>query len=302
MLWKGFDLIFRKWRLVTPFNENDGTISHVKKLDVKVIACDIDATLTTGMNSLSDANRRAINELMKKGILFGLASGRAYTDLKNYPEMWRIDQPFDFFIGLNGASLYDETTKEDEVFFMIEREYIKLIVEEIDRLGLDSHIYVNGITLFSKASNRFYKILSSKHRDIRVAQDLSDMYKEKTSKILINVEDEKMQDMAKHFEPILEKTGHTVRLTRTSPGCMEFVPAKANKFYALKQYCQRHGIDMKQVAAFGDTSNDNEMIKGAGIGICMANGTDDTKALADMISEYPCNDDGFARFVDKYIL
>ncbi|MBQ5555729.1 MAG: HAD hydrolase family protein, partial [Erysipelotrichaceae bacterium] len=29
------------------------------------------------MNSLSDANRRAINELMKKGILFGLASGRA---------------------------------------------------------------------------------------------------------------------------------------------------------------------------------------------------------------------------------
>ena len=144
--------------MVTPFNENDGTISHVKKLDVKVIACDIDATLTTGMNSLSDANRRAINELMKKGILFGLASGRAYTDLKNYPEMWRIDQPFDFFIGLNGASLYDETTKEDEVFFMIEREYIKLIVEEIDRLGLDSHIYVNGITLFSKASNRFYKI------------------------------------------------------------------------------------------------------------------------------------------------
>ncbi len=111
-----------------------------------------------------------------------------------------------------------------------------------------------------------------------------------------------MQDMAKHFEPILEKTGHTVRLTRTSPGCMEFVPAKANKLYALKQYCQRHGIDMKQVAAFGDTSNDNEMIKGAGIGICMANGTDDTKALADMISEYPCNDDGFARFVDKYIL
>ena len=238
-----------------------------------MIACDIDATLTTGMNSLSDANRRAINELMKKGILFGLASGRAYTDLKNYPEMWRI-----------------------------EREYIKLIVEEIDRLGLDSHIYVNGITLFSKASNRFYKILSSKHRDIRVAEDLSDMYKEKTSKILINVEDEKMQDMAKHFEPILEKTGHTVRLTRTSPGCMEFVPAKANKLYALKQYCQRHGIDMKQVAAFGDTSNDNEMIKGAGIGICMANGTDDTKALADMISEYPCNDDGFARFVDKYIL
>ena len=55
----------------------------------------------------------------------------------------------------------------------------------------------------------------------------------------------------------------------------------------------------------GQLIEDEELraqIKGAGIGICMANGTDDTKALADMISEYPCNDDGFARFVDKYIL
>ena len=208
-----------------------------------MIACDIDATLTTGMNSLSDANRRAINELMKKGILFGLASGRAYTDLKNYPEMWRIDQPFDFFIGLNGASLYDETTKEDEVFFMIEREYIKLIVEEIDRLGLDSHIYVNGITLFSKASNRFYKILSSKHRDIRVAEDLSDMYKEKTSKILINVEDEKMQDMAKHFEPILEKTGHTVRAGQGQQAlCFKTILSKTRDRYetggGIRRYVQ----------------------------------------------------------------
>ena len=63
-----------------------------------------------------------------------------------------------------------------------------------------------------------------------------------------------------------------------------------------------HELEMKDVAAFGDTSNDNEMIEGAGLGVCMINGTDDTKALADMISEYPAKDDGFSRFVYQHIL
>lgn len=36
--------------------------------------------------------------------------------------------------------------------------------------------------------------------------------------------------------------------------------------------------------AFGDTSNDNDMLKVAGCGVCMINGTDDTK-LAPMPSQ-----------------
>ena len=44
------------------------------------------------------------------------------------------------------------------------------------------------------------------------------------------------------------------------------------------------------------------MIQGAGLGVCMLNGTDDTKALADAISEYEAKDDGFARYVYEHIL
>jgi hypothetical protein len=66
--------------------------------------------------------------------------------------------------------------------------------------------------------------------------------------------------------------------------------------------CSGKPSDYFDVAAFGDTTNDNEMIAGAGLGVCMCNGSDDTKALADVISEYPANEDGFARFIDTYIL
>lgn len=273
------------------------------KKQIKAVSCDIDATLVGDYTGgLSDANRKALEDLMDAGVKVGLASGRAYEDLKSYPENWGMKRPFDFYIGLNGASLYDDTVKENRIFFEIEIPHIKLIVEEIDKLGLDSHLYVDGVTLFSKASDRFLKIKQTKHRDFRVVEDLSEMYEKKTSKILINCGDERMPAIREHFKQILEMTGNNVKLVRTSPGCMEFVPAKANKFYALQKYCEAHGIDVKDVAAFGDTTNDNEMIAGAGLGVCMCNGSDDTKAMADMISEYPANEDGFARFIDTYIL
>ena len=277
-------------------------MNPVNKRMIRVISADIDATLTWMGSGLSDLNRKAISDLQEAGILFGLASGRSYADLKNYPEQWKLTKPVDFFIGLNGASLYDSRTGKDELFFDIERENVKRIVEEIDRLDLDSHIYADGITIFSKPSAHYLHIKKIGYRDIRLASDLSEMYERNTPKILINVKDEDMKETKEHFRPILKQMGNTVKLIRTSPGAMEFVPAQANKFFALKKYCDRYGIPIEEVAAFGDTSNDNEMIAGAGLGVCMANGTDDTKALADVITEYPAAEDGFARYVYKYMI
>ena len=51
--------------------------------------------------------------------------------------------------------------------------------------------------------------------------------------------------------------------------------------------------------AFGDTSNDNEMLKVAGCGVCMINGTDDTKACANAITTYDNDHDGLAIYLEE---
>ena len=56
------------------------------------------------------------------------------------------------------------------------------------------------------------------------------------------------------------------------------------------------------LAGFGDTSNDNEMISVAGLGVCLLNGSDDTKALANDITDLTCEEEGFADYVEKHIL
>ena len=269
---------------------------------IKVICADIDSTLTYGFGPVSDTNRKAIEDLMDAGILFGLGSGRSYEDLSTYPEQWQMSRPFDFYVGLNGASLYDGSTGENVIYAQIPKEYVKRLILEADNYDLGTHVYAHGVTYFSRFEERLKTISKNKLRQIVIADDLSQMYEVDTPKVLINVPDERMEEISEHFKPILEDMGNTVKLIRTSPGAMEFVPSTVNKFYSLKIYCDRHGIPMEEVAAFGDTTNDNEMIEGAGLGVCMANGTDDTKALADVITEYPAWEDGFAKYVYEYLL
>ena len=43
------------------------------------------------------------------------------------------------------------------------------------------------------------------------------------------------------------------------------------------------------------------MLIAAGKGICMLNGSDDTKKIADEISYKPCSEDGFADYINKKI-
>ena len=79
-----------------------------------------------------------------------------------------------------------------------------------------------------------------------------------------------------------------------------FSNSNANKGYALKKYCDSHKISLNDVMAFGDTTNDNEMLEAAGIGVCLKNGTKDAMSVSEYITDKRCEESGFADFVNKF--
>ena len=89
---------------------------------------------------------------------------------------------------------------------------------------------------------------------------------------------------------------------KTQATVVEFAPHETSKAFALEKFCEFNNIDIHDVAAFGDTSNDNEMLSVAGLGVCLLNGSDDTKALADEITDLTCEEEGFADYVEKHLL
>ena len=54
--------------------------------------------------------------------------------------------------------------------------------------------------------------------------------------------------------------------------------------------------------AFGDSMNDEQMIKMCGFGVAMQNALDYIKEQADFITEKDNNHDGISDFLEKYVL
>ena len=64
---------------------------------------------------------------------------------------------------------------------------------------------------------------------------------------------------------------------------------------------ERLGVDISEVIAVGDADSDISMLKAAGLGVCMANGTPNTLAAADYIA--PSNDEfGVREVIERFIL
>ncbi len=63
----------------------------------------------------------------------------------------------------------------------------------------------------------------------------------------------------------------------------EVIMRGVDKALGMLKVCEYYGLPMSDTIAFGDSSNDIEMLDAAGISVCMGNGSDDAKAAASLI-------------------
>ncbi len=71
----------------------------------------------------------------------------------------------------------------------------------------------------------------------------------------------------------------------------ELVNRKFDKGRGLEQVCRHFGYSAKDAVAFGDSMNDLEMIRTAAFGVCMENGSQALKNIADFVCP-PVSEDG----------
>ncbi len=65
----------------------------------------------------------------------------------------------------------------------------------------------------------------------------------------------------------------------------DVVERKASKAVGLARLCDFYKIPLSQTIAFGDSMNDYDIVKAAGIGIAMGNAMDELKRAADYITD-----------------
>ena len=78
----------------------------------------------------------------------------------------------------------------------------------------------------------------------------------------------------------------------------DIVRGGMDKGVGLADLCEKMGLTLADAVAAGDSANDVGMLKAAGLGCCMANGTPDAKAAADRIIG-DVREDGLADLIDE---
>jgi len=76
---------------------------------------------------------------------------------------------------------------------------------------------------------------------------------------------------------------------------------EAGKSKAVAALADHWGISIKDVVAFGDDTNDIDMLRHCGIGVAMGNAIDEVKSAADDICDTNEND-GIAKWLEKHVL
>lgn len=71
----------------------------------------------------------------------------------------------------------------------------------------------------------------------------------------------------------------------------DVIELEASKSEGLKRLCAYYGISMEDTVAFGDSMNDYEIVRDAGIGVAMGNSVEALKAVADYVTD-PIGQDG----------
>lgn len=91
-----------------------------------------------------------------------------------------------------------------------------------------------------------------------------------------------------------------LELSNSHPNNIEVNPAGVSKASGLEVVCRQLGLTARDVVAVGDSLNDVEMIRWAGLGVAMGNAQDAVKAVADQVTA-PVDEDGAAEVVERIL-
>jgi len=267
-------------------------------MNLRLFVADIDDTLR-GRASMrpGPVTCSAFEEMHRRGITVGIASGRPlWQGVSEHASEWGLSFQFDFLIGMNGGELWTARTDRKEESHLLTTEALKEIVTTLHgQKDINPFVYREGYELSLYTDEEMVRSGLRHHCRVVQCGSEADLWAEPTGKILYRCGTAENGKAVEEFGKAA--FGSRISCFRTGPDLVELQDPENNKGAALRAYCSENGISLSDAIAFGDAENDIEMLKIAGRSVCMINGMDDVKAIADDLTAYDCNHDGVGHYL-----
>jgi len=266
-------------------------------LVIRMVAMDLDDTLLRHDLTISERTIRSINKAREKGVLVTVATGRMPLSCQRFIEQLEIKIPV---ITCHGAIVKDMESGEIIYRKVIESKIVAEVIQRMQSEKMHCQIYVKD-KIYTNMKNEW----SEKWRKLSNLQaEEADLFEilqqeEEGAEKIVSIDDEGLIfEKYTAFQPLFDGRVH---LTMSKPNFLEMSDTTVNKGAALEFLAQKHGIKREEIMAIGDSLNDLEMIRYAGLGVAMGNARSEVKKEADYITGTN-NEEGVAAAIEKFVL
>lgn len=261
---------------------------------VKIIFFDIDGTLASKGNYIPESTVAAIHQLKKTGIQLVLATGRPPLLIAEIAEKLGIDS----YISMNGQYVvYENRVIEsnplamdavDQLVHFANHREDGLVLCTADELIINSRFSINPTSWYLKYLKKMARFIPTRlELAIRAAAMKQTVKKEDYAgkniyMVNLKVDRENEVDYAQRFQAL--------HFTRANEHTMDVINHGVSKAKAVEKILDHVKINVENSVAFGDGLNDLEMLQFVGTGIAMANGFEELKEVADIVTDSVSND------------
>ncbi|MBQ7859144.1 MAG: HAD family phosphatase [Faecalibacterium sp.] len=267
---------------------------------IKVLALDLDGTLTNSQKIITPRTRAALDAAMDKGVTIVLASGRPTVGVMPLAKELDLPHRGGCILSYNGGSLVDCMSGQTWYQKRLPAAMVPELCAFADKMDVAILTYDNRSIVTSRPEDPWVAKEAFINRiPTRKIEDLPGYVNYPISKMLICVDPEKM--------PLVEEMAQRqfngrIDVYRSCAFFLEAVPIGVAKDAGLASLLERKGLCSKNLMAVGDGVNDLSMIRYAGVGVAMKNADTIVKHGADYVTENDNDHDGVAEAIEKFIL
>jgi len=262
---------------------------------IRLVVSDVDGTLVRKDKSLSPEVISAVHRLRAMDIPFTLISARPVSGIMPLIAPLDLDLPVAAF---NGGILFRPDGSVIEAH-KINPEVAAGMFALAEGLAVDRWVFADNVWYASSRDGvhvEHERVASDQTEHLR--SDFTDLYARADKIVFVSDDRDLLHGLAERGQAAF---GSRATIGQSQTYYLDVTAPQANKGDGVAALAHLLGIDLSEVAVFGDMDNDVPMFRRAGLSVAMGQAPDNVKAAADFVSSSN-QEDGVAHAIDAFVL
>lgn len=268
-------------------------------MSYRLLALDLDGTLTNSKKEISPATLDALIDIQKKGVKVVLASGRPTIGVLPLARQLCLNEYGGYILSFNGGCITDCKNETLVYSKLLPSAIVPPLFHIVEKYaGVDILAYTEKAILSGIKPNQYTRLESGiNHVPVKILSSFAEEVTEPGNKLLVTGEPETIDRIRQETRAFFHSY---LNIYCSDPFFLEIMPSGVDKARSLLRLLTSIGLTADEMICCGDGYNDLTMIETAGLGVAMANAQPAILEKADYITRSN-DEEGVLHVIHKFI-